>query len=102
MLRVRDYLKRIRCEDLLDSPRKCIENLKRLHESHLLNIPFENFNMALNRKVEMNLNEMYEKCIDNLRGGLCFELNNLFDWLLMQLGYSVRLAGSRVYKQLDH
>ena len=41
---------------------------------------------------------MFEKIVEKRRGGLCFELNGLFCWLLCSLGYQVTsYAGRFIY-----
>lgn len=89
-----DYLKRIRSEHLKEVS---LDNLKQLQKNHLSIIPFENLNLMINRKVKMNIDEIYSKVVNAHRGGFCFELNQLFEWLLRQLGYETKLVGCRVF-----
>ena len=90
-----DYLKRINCETKRDVS---LENLKYLQKQHLSTIPFENLNVTLRQKVTMNIESVYSKVINNNRGGFCFELNQLFAWLLKELGYQIKLVGCRVFQ----
>ena len=95
-MEVDSYLKRIKSENLKEVS---LENLKQLHSNHILNIPFENFGIALNEHVKMDLAAMYDKIIKKNRGGFCFELNYLFSWLLKSLGYDLILISCRVFKE---
>lgn len=85
-MNVDDYLKRINCDGL---KQVSFENLILLHENHLLNVAFENFDVTMNKKITMDMNETFNKVVYHNRGGFCFELNKLFGWLLKQLGYNV-------------
>jgi N-hydroxyarylamine O-acetyltransferase len=76
---VDEYLKRINSLNLKETS---VQNLFRLQQNHLLNIPFENLDVHLNKKIECNLEKLYEKIIVKKRGGFCCELNYLFLWLL--------------------
>ena len=88
-----EYLSRINSAHLNHDVN--IENLKSLQSSHLLNIPWENFSLAQNDIVKMDLERIYKKVILGGRGGFCFELNQLFAWLLRQLGYELELISCR-------
>ena len=91
---VNEYLERINSSNLRDYS---IQNLFRLQKNHLLNVPFENLDIHLGRRVELSLEAIYVKVVKCRRGGFCYELNYLFMWLLHKLGYDVRLLSSSVY-----
>ena len=93
-MNVQNYLKRIKSEHLTEIS---LENLRNLHANHLLNISFENFSIALNQNVGMSLETIYNKIINNKRGGFCFELNQLFAWLLKELGYDLKVISCRTF-----
>lgn len=93
-MKIEKYLQRINtaylnCEDF--------EYLKRLHENHLLSIPFENMDVRLGAELKLDFEHLYNKIVVHNRGGLCFELNYLFSWLLASLGYRVRIAAASVF-----
>jgi N-hydroxyarylamine O-acetyltransferase len=90
-----DYLKRIGikavgCPDL--------SLLSILQESHLLHIPFENLDISLNRPIRLSLPALFEKVVKQRRGGFCYELNGLFDWLLRECGFITSRISARVRK----
>ena len=85
------YLARI---NLPSPPEPTLSGLKRLHRAHLLAVPFENLEVQLGRRVGTALPPIYEKIVENRRGGWCYEMNGLFGWALSELGFRVtRLAG---------
>jgi N-hydroxyarylamine O-acetyltransferase len=94
-MNVDDYLKRI---NSINYKENSVQNLFRLQQNHLLNVPFENLDVHLKKRVKCNLEELYEKVIVKKRGGFCFELNFLFSWLLKQLGYNVNMISCRAFR----
>lgn len=72
------------------------ENLKKLKEAYILNVPYENLDFALNRGFSANILKIYEKIVENNRGGICYESNTLFMYLLSTLGYKVKMIFAKV------
>jgi len=66
-----------------------LDNLKGIHRAHLMAIPFENLNLHIPRKVILDETKLFEKFVDEHRGGFCYEQNGLFHAVLSQLGYEV-------------
>lgn len=62
-----------------------------------MSIPFEGLDVQLNTKIELNLNKIYDKIVVNERGGICYELNYLFYWLLTEIGFKTQMVSSRIY-----
>lgn len=98
-----ELLNQPQCEAYLERlnlpwPRKADRAfLNTLMERHLAVIPFENLDTALlGRPIRLDTDNLYEKIIQNRRGGYCFELNALFLGLLRGLGYEAWPAGCRV------
>jgi len=73
--------------------------LKRLQKNHLLNIPFENLDIHYKVPIELNIDQIYKKIVENNRGGFCYELNGLFYELLRSLGFRVKRISARVYNK---
>jgi N-hydroxyarylamine O-acetyltransferase len=88
------YLQRIGYEG---SREPTAETLKRLHRAHMLTVPFENLDILLGRPIVLSLPSFYDKIILRRRGGFCYELNELFAWLLEQLGFPVVRLSARVF-----
>lgn len=72
------------------------EALVRLHEAHLLAIPFENLSIVWGEPIVLDEASLYRKVVDGGRGGGCHELNGLFAWGLRALGYRVDILSARV------
>lgn len=73
--------------------------LMKLQMAQVSGIPFENLDIM--NKVPLNLNRerLFEKVILNKRGGVCSELNTLYNWLLESLGYTVESYSSRIISE---
>jgi N-hydroxyarylamine O-acetyltransferase len=50
-------------------------------------------------RIVLDTTLLYRKIVTMKRGGFCYELNALFDWLLRELGYNSKLLMGKVY---DH
>ena len=66
-----------------------LANLKQIHRAHLMHIPFENLNIHMPRPIILDEDLLFEKFIDEHRGGFCYEQNGVFHAVLTQLGYEV-------------
>ncbi|WP_433746424.1 arylamine N-acetyltransferase family protein [Falsibacillus pallidus] len=89
------YLKKI---GMTSIPAPTLENLKYIQESHMLHIPFENLDILNTTPIVLDMEKLYQKIILDSRGGICFELNALYNWLLQQLGYKSYLISATVVK----
>ncbi len=72
-----------------------------MHYSHFLNIPYENFDIINKIPFSLDEDDLYEKIINNRRGGYCYELIFLFKRLLTKLGYKVDLLSARIVHEPD-
>lgn len=81
--------------DLAAPPKPTLAFLERLHERHLLRVPFENLNIHLKRPIRLDIPSLFDKIVRQKRGGFCYELNHLFHWLLRSLGYDSILVSAR-------
>jgi N-hydroxyarylamine O-acetyltransferase len=88
------YLARIRFDGVLSKTDKILATL---HRQHLYYIPFENLDVHYKRPFDLNLRRVYQKVVTNFRGGFCYELNLLFNWLLNEVGFSSRIIASRTF-----
>ena len=71
--------------------------LRLLQKRHLLTIPFENLDIHWKRPIILDTDRFYRKIVEEKRGGFCYELNGLFNELLLDLGYTTRLVSARVF-----
>ena len=75
------------------------EGLARLHEAHLLAVPFENLSIAWGEPIVLEIPRLFRKVVEGGRGGGCHELNALLAWGLRALGYEVDLLSARVARE---
>ncbi len=73
------------------------ETLRALHMAHLYAVPFENLDIGRGRRLSLALPDLFDKLVTRRRGGFCYELNGLFGWLLLSLGYEVAHLSARVF-----
>lgn len=92
------YLGRIRFPLAGDfvSLKPSLETLRALHETHLLAVPFENLSIHYGQPIVLQEEKLFNKIVEQGRGGFCYELNGLFAWLLRQLGFQVALLSAGV------
>lgn len=81
------YLRRIGLSERPSAP--TAEALTLLQKSHLYTVPYENMDILEGIPLSLRVEDLYGKVVTRHRGGYCFELNELFGWLLRQLGYTV-------------
>lgn len=90
---VKKYLERIGIDFI---PEPTVENLFMIQKAHLQSVPYETCDIALRNIVpSMNTDDIYNKIVNQKRGGYCFELNGAFAWLLRELGYKVKESFGR-------
>jgi arylamine N-acetyltransferase len=107
-MNVSEYLSRIGFDEneleYLSNAKPTVATLRDLHKRHLAHITFENMDIGLNVYVPFNdLAATFAKIISGAsskqrRGGVCIELNQLFNWLLKQLGFTTRLVQCNVFQ----
>jgi N-hydroxyarylamine O-acetyltransferase len=93
MTDVQSYLARVGYKG---STSPTLETLRAIHYAHLLNVPFENLDIALGRKIALDEDSFIRKIAERRRGGFCYELNGAFAALLRALGFRVTLLSARV------
>lgn len=95
-MNIQEYFKRINFTSKV-SPTK--EVLFELQSNHLENIPFENLDIHYGSKIELNLDKIFDKIVTRKRGGFCYELNSIFNELLIKIGFKTFLISARVYNK---
>ncbi len=91
----RTYLKRISYDGTIDVTLDC---LAALHHAQLYTIPFENFDILLDRGINLEPSAIFNKLVLKKRGGYCFELNGLFLMVLKSIGFDARALLARVHR----
>lgn len=105
-MNVTKYLDRIDYKDVI---RPDAATLKKLHRQHLLNVPFENLDIHVKRRIILEPELLYKKIVDYNRGGFCYEMNGLFYEIITALGFKAKRISARVYddkgeatREFDH
>ncbi len=106
-----EYLERIGLNDLaeifkfksaLDKQELTVELLDRLIYAHQTHVPFSTVDIvSTGREPALELDALYKKIVEDKHGGYCFELNMLFEKLLVALGFSARAALSKSVRGRD-
>nr|XP_046227571.1 arylamine N-acetyltransferase, pineal gland isozyme NAT-10-like [Scatophagus argus] len=73
-----------------------LDVLRSVHICHLKSVPFENLTVHTGGRVQLDPHLLYDKIVNQRRGGFCFENNGLFSWLLGQLGFRVTMLSGQV------
>ena len=81
------YFKRIGLDLDIDNLTLDYELLKQIQYAHVTHIPYENLDILDNIPLNLENDALFEKIIINQRGGYCFEINSLYNWLLQEIGY---------------
>ena len=89
------YLSRIGVDPSVLRPD--VETLRLLQREHLLHVPFENLDIHWKRPIVLDTDRFCSKIVEGGRGGFCYELNGLFNELLVAVGYRTHLVSGRVY-----
>lgn len=96
---LKQYLKKLQLNEL--EPQADLETLRKLHYAHLKMIPYDNFDCLNGKITSVNRGELYKKIILHNRGGICFELNQLYNWLLESVGFNVVSYAARFIDKLE-
>ncbi|THX01189.1 N-hydroxyarylamine O-acetyltransferase [Aureobasidium pullulans] len=77
--------------------------LEALCRHHTTAIPFENLilHYSANKKVTLDLSDLYTWFVKKRRGGRCMENNSFFGTVLRSIGYQVRNCGGRVSRAMS-
>jgi len=73
-----------------------LDTLRALHRAHLMPVPFENLDIHIGRPIVLDEERLFDKIVNQRRGGFCYEQNGLFAAVLRQMGYDVTLLEARV------
>ena len=96
-MNVERYLGRIGLA-LSDFTRPDLDFLKKLQMAHILSVPYENVDVIFGKSISLDENDLFEKIVINRRGGLCFELNTIYNRLLVELGYKTESYFPRFWR----
>jgi N-hydroxyarylamine O-acetyltransferase len=88
------YLRRINYNGIVY---RDLASLRELQYNHVFAIPFETLDIHNQIPIILQINSLYQKVIQDRRGGYCYELNILFYNLLQQCGFNVDLIAGRLH-----
>lgn len=73
--------------------------LAALQARQLANVPFESLTLhySPHRVLSLDPDDLFEKIVDQRKGGYCMELNLLFGSMLRAMGFKVLNIGGRVH-----
>ena len=92
-MQIQPYLDRIQHQTPLQPDKT---SLDQLHQAHLYHVPFEDLNIQYDIPIMLDLAALYQKVVQKNRGGFCYELNGLFNWLLRGIGFKTRIIAAKV------
>ena len=73
--------------------------LRGLQKNHLLHIAFENLDIHNKVPIRLDIHNIFEKIIQNNRGGFCYELNGLFYEMLVSVGFNASRISARTHQK---
>ncbi|RWS09252.1 acetyltransferase-like protein [Dinothrombium tinctorium] len=87
------YFKRLK----IDYEIECsFSHLCKLQRSHVYAVIFENLDIIKRKPLSLKIEDIFEKIVIQERGGVCFELNGLFNFLLQALGFDAFIVAATV------
>lgn len=98
-LQIQQYLRKLQLNDF--EPAVNLATLTKLQDAHLKYIPYENFDCLNGKITSLKRQHMFNKVIMHNRGGICFELNGLYNWLLESLGFDVTSYSARFIDKME-
>ncbi|KAM9494008.1 arylamine N-acetyltransferase, pineal gland isozyme NAT-10-like [Clarias gariepinus] len=97
---LQEYFRRIGFSGMYEKPD--LATLRTVHKLHVMSIPFENLSIHCGEWNTMDLQIIYEKIVKKRRGGWCMENNQLFSWVLGEMGYKYTTLGCKVFNTLKN
>jgi amide synthase len=89
----RKYLEHI---DYRGSTEPTLATLRGLHRAHQQRLHYDNGYVQTTNFMEFDLDELFETIVIKERGGICTDLNFLFQRLLDELGFDTKLLGAGI------
>lgn len=96
---IRQYLRKLQLNEL--QPAADLATLRQLQDAHLKFFPYDNFDCLNGKITSLKRRDLFNKLVLHNRGGICFELNGLYNWLLESLGFDVVSFAVRYIDKLE-
>ena len=74
-----------------------IDYLTQLQIGHLTHVPFETFDLIDLKLLDISRKHVFERIVRQHRGGVCYQMNGIFESALKKLGFDVRMIPCAVY-----
>ncbi|MFG0211868.1 arylamine N-acetyltransferase [Brevibacillus porteri] len=74
-----------------------LDYLSHLQKQHVLHVHFENLDILAKKPLSLREEDLYQKIVHAKKGGVCYELNGIFYFLLKELGFAPYLMAGTVY-----
>ncbi|NRS19292.1 acetyltransferase [Brevibacillus sp. HB1.2] len=71
--------------------------LSHLQKQQVLHVHFENLDILAKKPLSLREEDLFQKIVHAKKGGVCYELNGIFYFLLKELGYEPYLMAGTVY-----
>ncbi|MFE7274409.1 arylamine N-acetyltransferase [Streptomyces sp. NPDC057623] len=78
------------------TPDASLATLRELHRKHQLTLYYDNGYVQTTNFLDFDLDALFETIVVGRRGGICTDLNFLFDRLLRELGFEVKLLAAGI------
>ena len=86
---IQAYLARL---GIFETVPRTLAGLGRIQLAHKIMVPFENLDIVAGRPLSLDLHHLYDKIVVRGQGGVCAELNTLYNWLLYSMGFATENA----------
>ena len=90
---IQAYLARL---GIFETVPRTLAGLGRIQLAHKIMVPFENLDIVAGRPLSLDLHHLYDKIVVRGQGGVCAELNTLYNWLLYSMGFAVTSYNARM------
>ncbi|MFP4928427.1 arylamine N-acetyltransferase, partial [Staphylococcus pseudintermedius] len=84
----------------IDAQKLSVNRVEALNEymyQFMHHIPFENISVQNGVEISTDLNELFEKIVEQSRGGFCYELNTFFAAYIEAKGYETQYLSATVH-----
>ena len=81
----------------IETKEEQLKFITNLQESQIMSIAFENLDIIDNKQVNLDIDSIFDKVITQKRGGICYELNGLFNELLVSLNFDSHLISADIF-----
>lgn len=89
MNKIKKFLNRIGLEPDMEITHT-YEFLKQIQYHAVCSIAYENLDILEMKPLALDTDSLFEKIVEQGRGGYCFEVNGLLAWFLKEVGFSVK------------